>query len=111
MPKEINRERLNELLKGVGGVEGIMKSLEQFRKDHLFLKEHMEEWRKQYPDNWVVVFQEELIGADKDYFKLKRLIDKKNIPQPYSVVIAFLSTKRIPMILLGQAAQSNCVAF
>jgi len=93
--------------KKIGGWVVLKQSMEQFTKDNIFVDKHREEWLKLYPDKWVAVFKEELIGVDSNLDKLQKLVAEKNIPRPFSKVIAFLSTKRIPTILIRQAAHTN----
>lgn len=95
-----------EYLEKIGGPKVLLQSMEQFRKDNIFFDKNRGEWLKMYPNQWVAVFREELIGADANLPNFLALVKVQNIPEPYSEVIQFLSTKNIPMILSCQAALS-----
>ena len=89
-------EEFEEYLEKIGGWEILKQSADQFTKDNIFLDKNRGEWLKLYPDKWVAVFREELIGVDSNLDKLLKLVAKKNIPQPYTAATAFLSAKRFP---------------
>ena len=36
--------------------------LDQFDKDHSYIESHRAEWLEQYPNSWVVVYGERLVG-------------------------------------------------
>ena len=37
--------------------------LDQFRKDTVYLNNNREEWTKEHPDHWVIVFREERVSV------------------------------------------------
>lgn len=104
MTEEISREDLDEMLKAEGGIEGIKKSLEQFRKDNVFFDEHCEKWRQQYPDQWAAVYQEKMVAVADDFLKLLEILDEKEEVLRRKCVIHCLSTKKIPWILFTHRA-------
>ena len=70
---------------------------QQFEKDRKFLEAHLDEWHEQYPDMYVVVYQEELIGASPNSKELAEKIHAKGI-RPGVSYWRFLSTERVIMI-------------
>jgi hypothetical protein len=99
----MSSKEFNEHLKKIGGWKVIKDAMDQFHNDNVFLDEHLEEWKELYPDKWVAVFKGELIGVDANLDGLFKIIEAKNIPQPYTEVIRFLSTKKITWILSCQS--------
>ena len=76
----------------------IQSQLKRFTKDTKFLESIRPELTNKYPDQWIAVYQKEVVAVDKS---LKRLIDHlkdTNIPAS-DTVVELLRTKRIPMIL------------
>ena len=39
------------------------EALVQFKKDTLYADGHREEWTREYPNHWVIVFNEELVSV------------------------------------------------
>jgi len=97
--KCIDPEEMKALLEQAGGIENIMRSAAQFKKDHIFLDKNTKEWVRLYPEKWVAVFKEELIAVSRDYDEFRQLVDGKNIPKPYSAAEMFLSAKKVSWIL------------
>ena len=96
-------EEFEKHVKKMGGRDIFTDSWRQFEKDNVFFEKHHREWIKLYPDKWAAVFKEELICADADLNKILKIANEK-ASQPYTVVIKFLSTKKITFILNYQAA-------
>ena len=46
-------------------LENIGAYLKQFKRDTLFLDANQAAWRVEYPDQWVVVFEEKLVGMGR----------------------------------------------
>jgi hypothetical protein len=91
----------------IGGWGVLVDSMKQFEKDNIFLDNHAEEWRKLHSEEWVAVFKEELIGVAADLDELLKIVEGKNIRQPYSAAISFIFAKKIKFVLACQAAHPN----
>lgn len=102
-PKEINREELAEIVENMGGPEKILAEMNQFKKDIEFLESRSKDLIKKYPDHWVAVYEEKLVGSNKDFSALFSELKKNEIPTN-KTVIRFLSTKPIKIILFQQGA-------
>ena len=72
----------------------VMGAWEQFKKDSAFAEEHRREWLKFYPDRWVAVFKEKLLGSDASMEKIMEMVKLQDIRRPYEAVFISLPTKR-----------------
>ena len=52
--------------------DDIMAEMQHFKEDTLFVNDNAREIRRLYPDQWVAVYDKQVIGADAD---LDRLLD------------------------------------
>ena len=52
--------------------DDIMVEMQHFKEDTLFVNDNAREIRRLYPDQWVAVYDKQVIGADAD---LDRLLD------------------------------------
>jgi hypothetical protein len=78
----------------------IAEEMEQYERDRRFLEAHLPEWIERYPDYWVAVFQEELVGVSESVTQLLQILDEKGIPRARAT-LKFLTTKSKPMLLAG----------
>lgn len=53
--------------------------LRRFRRDVMYYEAHREELLKQYPEQWVAFFNEQVVGADLDYERLLDEVEGKGI--------------------------------
>jgi hypothetical protein len=58
----------------------IQEDLERFTQDMLYFDQHRDELLRQYPDRWVAVYHQQVIGAAKDLKRLVRQLERKGIP-------------------------------
>ncbi len=74
-----------------------LEELEQFKRDIGYFDRNYQEMKASFPDQWVAILNERLIGHDAEYERLiKTLKDEGyDIGKPH---IAFLPTKEIPWI-------------
>ena len=93
---------LKELLDIIVNEEDLAKigaELEQFKRDSQFLDANRVQWRAAYPDKWVVVFQEELVGVG-DTVQDALLRARVSDADKSRVAIEYLASKPVKMILL-----------
>ena len=76
--------------------------LTQFTRDCQFIDSKIEELTNQYPDRWVVVYHEEVIGTGKNFRNLMWRLRRKGIDTS-QVATRFLNTEPRPLILLREA--------
>ena len=93
-------ERILDPIVNECDLETIGVCLEQFKKDTNFLDAHRDLWKDEYPDQWVVVFGEELVGVG--YTVEEAIVDAETKQVPRArVPIDYLSSNPVKMILLG----------
>ena len=54
--------------------------LRRFHQNVEYFQMHREELLKQYPEQWVAVFDEGIVGADPDYEHLLDELQAKHVP-------------------------------
>ena len=58
----------------------IKKELQKFTKDGQFLDVHYEELLEEYPEQWVAVFDEKVVGAGPDFDRLLDDLQARGLP-------------------------------
>ncbi len=76
----------------------IQEDLARFTQDMLYFDEHREELLQQYPDRWVAVYHQQVVGATKDLERLVRQLERKGIP-PGRAFIEYLTDAETVLIL------------
>lgn len=95
----------NRLLDPVANPEDrvlIGQYLEQSEKDVKFLNANWLDWVATYPDKWVAVYEEELVGVGDTIEEVVREACTKGAPES-RVVIEYLDKEPRIMILAGAA--------
>lgn len=82
--------------------ELVQQELEQFRSDAQYLEDHREELLEQYPERWVAIYNQQVVGAAKDAKRLKRQLERKGIPA--SRVFREYLTKKEELLILASAS-------
>lgn len=54
--------------------------LDRFGQDVAWFEAHQEEMLAKYPEHWVAVFNQKVVGADPDFDRLLDSLDKRRIP-------------------------------
>ena len=72
--------------------------LDQFKKDTTFLNNHGIDWVAQYPDQWVVVFGEELVARGETIESALHAAKEKDVPV-HLAAFRYLSSEPVAMIL------------
>lgn len=89
-------------------IKEMNESLDRFRADHVFLDTHRAEWTLKYPDRWVVVKGQKLVGYGKNLPRLYQRLRKREVDLR-SAAVEFLSTKPRKMILYLRVASEGGV--
>jgi hypothetical protein len=76
----------------------IQRDLERYRKDALYFDRHREELLQRYPDRWVAIYNQEVVGTAKDLERLIHQLEKKGL-SPGQVYRGHLSTTEELLIL------------
>lgn len=72
--------------------------LRRFRRDVDYYRAHQAQLLKQYPEQWVAIFNEQVVGTDPDYDRLLDEVEAKGISVG-RVFIERLTTKDELLIL------------
>ena len=67
-------------------------ALKQFHEDVIWFMTHRRELVTKYPDHWVAVYLEEVVGADEDLEALLAHLKSTHVP-PGSAHVGFAATK------------------
>lgn len=59
----------------------IQVDLERFDRDAAFYEAHREELLQQYPERWVAIYNQEIVGAAEDLKQLIAQLERKGIPR------------------------------
>ena len=70
-----------DALKSIRAPTGDLKAeMQHFEQDTLFFNDHHREIRRMHPDQWVAVYDKQVVGADDDLYRL--LDDLKDLGYP-----------------------------
>jgi hypothetical protein len=76
----------------------IKADMERYRADALYFDEHRDELLRRYPDRWVAVYLQSVVGAAKSMKQLVRQLQRKGI-RPGRTYTEFLTDKVEDLIL------------
>ena len=72
--------------------------LARYQADVLYLEKHRQELLARYPDHWVAIYHQQVVGAAKDPRRLLKQLKRKGIP-PSQVHRERLSTREDLLIV------------
>ncbi len=78
----------------------VQQELERFTADAQYFDRHRQELLAQYPERWVAVYQQEVVGAARDLKRLIAQLERKGIP-PAQAYRAFLTEREETLILVS----------
>ena len=78
----------------------LREAYRQIRKDRLFLEANLSEWVKLYPDMFVAVYLEKLVGVAPDSAELVELLKGKSIPVSRTYW-RFLASEPLDLVVPG----------
>ena len=99
--EKFTQEELKKLLEEPGEKERISERLAYQRRNFEFFEKHAKELLKKYPDEWVAVYNEEVVGSDKDFLVLLGRLTKAGMSTA-KVIIQLIETNPTSRILLEQ---------
>jgi hypothetical protein len=76
----------------------VQQELEQYQRDAHYFDEHLGELLAQYPERWVAIYNQQVVGVAKDAKRLKRQLERKGI-KPSRVYREYLTQKEELFIL------------
>lgn len=62
------------------------RELERFRRDTAYYERHREELLEQYPEQWVAIFKEQVVGAAPEFDQLLDRLQGRGIPVGQALV-------------------------
>ncbi len=74
--------------------------LERFGRDVEYYQAHQEQLLERYPEQWVAIFNEQVVGADPDVDRLLATLDEHGIPKEKALV-EYVTAKDEILILPG----------
>ena len=78
----------------------LREGFRQFEKDRLFLDAHRAEWLEQYPDMFVAVYMEKLVGAAATVDELVEQTNANGVP-PGEIYWQFLDSDPMDLMVPG----------
>jgi hypothetical protein len=75
-----------------------LRAQEHYRRDVDYAIVHYEELLQRYPEHWVAIYGEQVVGAEPDFDRLLENLDRKRIPTNHTFV-KYLSAEPIEFIL------------
>ena len=64
----------------------VQAEMEQFEKDIGYAETHREELLNQYPEQWIAILSQQVVGASTDAYQLIADLKKRGIPTAWVVV-------------------------
>ena len=61
-------------------MEDVQAELQRFKKDTAYYQAHYEELLEQYPEQWVAIYDEQVVGASPDFDQLLDDLNTKGVP-------------------------------
>jgi Family of unknown function (DUF5678) len=58
----------------------LQAELQRFKRDTQYYEAHREELLTQYPEQWVAVFNQQVVGAAPDFEQLLAMLEQSGIP-------------------------------
>ena len=58
----------------------VQAELQRFKKDTAYYEAHHEELLKKYPEQWVAIFDQQVVGVCLDYEQLLTQLEEKGVP-------------------------------
>lgn len=76
----------------------VQEQIEHYRADALYFEAHRAELLRQYPDRWIAVYDQQVVGTAKNLDRLVRLLQDKGIA-PSHAFREYLTEKEDILIL------------
>lgn len=76
----------------------VQQGIEQFEADRAFFDEHREELLERYPDRWIAIYHQQVVGTARDPRRLAAQLRRKGIP-PGEVFREYVTARDDVLIL------------
>ncbi|MCI0614412.1 DUF5678 domain-containing protein [bacterium] len=77
----------------------ILEKLRNFQVDHIWFDRHYNQLKEQYGDEWVAVFQKQVIDHGKNLKALRNRLQKNYPEELGNIVIEFVLLEDVELIL------------
>ena len=64
----------------------LQAELQRFKRDTQYYEAHREELLTQYPEQWVAVFNQQVVGAAPDFDQLLTMLERRSIPAQRALI-------------------------
>ena len=78
----------------------LQAELQRFKRDTAYYEAHREELLEQYPEQWVAIFNQQVVGASPDFDQLLDDIEGKGV-RVGQVLVEYLTRKDELLILFS----------
>jgi len=85
---------LEKALKAAGGLEEFKRKRDQFSHDLAYFDKNREKLLEIYDENWIAVYESEVVAHSKRYNDMLAQIEKKGLPEE-QLVIKYLSSREV----------------
>jgi hypothetical protein len=58
----------------------LQAELQRFKRDTQYYEAHREELLTQYPEQWIAVFNQQVVGAAPDFEQLLAMLEQSDVP-------------------------------
>lgn len=76
----------------------VQEELKRFKRDTSYYEAHHKELLEKYPEQWVAIYNQQVVGAAKDLKRLVAQLQREGIPQGRAFV-EFVTAKEDLLIL------------
>lgn len=76
----------------------VQAQLKRFQRDTAYYEQHREELLEKYPEQWVAIFNEQVVGASPDFYALLDGLQAKGVPVGQALV-EFVTREDVLLIL------------
>lgn len=77
----------------------LAEHLNQSTEDSVWLNDHYDQLKKQYPDEWVACLNKEIVDHDKNLKKLRARLAQRYPQISNYMAVLFVSSKKVELIL------------
>jgi hypothetical protein len=76
----------------------VQDELERFKQDTSYYEAHYQELLEEYPEQWVAIYDQQVVGVAKDLKRLVARLQRKGIP-PGRAFVEYVTAKEDLLIL------------
>lgn len=91
-------QKFGAVLESIARENELRESATVLRESQDFLESHREELLQRYPDQWIAVYKQEIVGVDKELRSLVRKLRISGTPLRY-IALEMFRSKEIPVAL------------